>query len=214
MRSTSFLLAGLVLLGASAARAQADPDSVHQRDDCRFWAQVLSTGHPAPHSQVAAMNILACPEAGSAMASALRNLTGESDTVVLEDFLSTIQGLRDGDLYAAATALAVDKGATPLARITALRVLLRQPGFLWEGGVRDFAMAPQGACGLAKLPTTTETRGAPLPADYLDAIQAIAAQIGADTTDVMEVRNAARCVGHYVHTRVKYYSDWPPALHW
>lgn len=214
MRFAPFLLVGLVCLGVSTAQAQADPDSVHQRNDCRFYSQVLSSGHPAPHWQEAASHILSCPEAGAAMTSALRNLASESDTAVAEGFLSTIQGLRDGDLYAAATALAVNKGATPLARITALRVLLRQPGYIWEGSVGDFAFAPQGACGLAKLATSTETRGAPLPPTYIADTQRLVAQIGADTTDVIEVRNAARCVGKYVRQRIKYFGDWPPPLYW
>lgn len=51
-------LLGLTL--PSALHAQADPDSVKLRNDCRLAAQVLSTGQPAPHFEDALTTIARC----------------------------------------------------------------------------------------------------------------------------------------------------------
>ena len=203
----------LVVSGQTAA-AQTNPDSIKFRNDCRLYAQIIATGAPSLHAQEASIHILGCPEAGEALAQQLSGLRQSSDTAQLEAYLGRVQGLRDGGLFQAATTLAQDRGATTLARITALKVLLRQPGFLWGGELADFANANGGACALVKVSQTAETRGAPLPGNYIDAIQALVAQMANDSTDAVSVRNAAGCVRNYVRARLKYYRDWPPPLSW
>jgi hypothetical protein len=49
----------LVIALPACATAQASPDSVKERNDCRLAAQVLSTGQPRPRLQWAAQVILA-----------------------------------------------------------------------------------------------------------------------------------------------------------
>lgn len=141
---------GLIVLAFNSqpAAAQANPDSVKFRNGRRLYARIIGTGNPSPQAQEASIHILACPEAGAALALQLSSLSQSSDTTQLEAYLGHIQGLRDAALYQAATTLAQDHAATALARITALEVLLRQPGFLWTGGRRCLRSSQNAAnCG-------------------------------------------------------------------
>ena len=69
------LLLSLCLAIPCIAQAQADPDTVKLRNDCRLAAQVLSTGQPAPHRDQALATIGRC---GAEGAAALVSLWGGS----------------------------------------------------------------------------------------------------------------------------------------
>lgn len=58
-----FLTVALTLCG-STVRAQANPDSVKLRNDCRLAQQVLTTGQPATHRQEALTIIGLCGREG------------------------------------------------------------------------------------------------------------------------------------------------------
>jgi hypothetical protein len=55
----------LVLLSVACAQAQADPDRVKLRNDCRFAVQTLGQGQPAPHRAEALAIIPRCDRAES-----------------------------------------------------------------------------------------------------------------------------------------------------
>lgn len=65
-RRLGHVLSGLALLvlASSAAAAQADPDSVKFRNDCRLASQVLTTGQPGPHTEDALSIIGLCGREG------------------------------------------------------------------------------------------------------------------------------------------------------
>lgn len=199
---------GLIVLAFNSqpAAAQANPDSVKFRNGRRLYARIIGTGNPSPQAQEASIHILACPEAGAALALQLSSLSQSSDTTQLEAYLGHIQGLRDAALYQAATTLAQDHAAT------AWRVSPRSKCYSASRG--SCGPAAGGACALVKTPQTVETRGAPLPTNYVDAIRALVTQMAGDSADATAVRNAAGCVLNYIHVRLKSYRDWPPPPTW
>src|ERR1044071_7803060 len=120
------MMAGLLLLVASAscALAQADPDSVKRRNDCRLAGQVLSTGHPATHYEWALEKAWHCPDAAAGIASRLRASAASRDTAVLEALTRPTQRLRDGQIFAIALAIVGHNAASLEARVYAARTLL------------------------------------------------------------------------------------------
>lgn len=73
-----------------AAQGQADPDSVKLRNDCRFAAQVLSTGHPSPHMDEALTTISSC---GKEAVSPLLNMW-DGDLSSRDDLLPLVMATR------------------------------------------------------------------------------------------------------------------------
>lgn len=127
---TIYLTAAL-LLACARVHAQTDPDPVHARNACRLARQVIETGQPAPHTAWALRQIGACGPAthGSALASAVRRLRAETDTVQLREFWRASRYLRDGELFRASLDVAADRGASHQARVFALLSLLHTVRF-------------------------------------------------------------------------------------
>jgi hypothetical protein len=174
--------------------AQADPDSVKQRNDCRLAAQVLSTGHPATHYSWALDQAWDCPAAGGALAERLRSSASTSDVAVLDALTAPTLKLRDGRIYASALALAADKQATPESRVFAARTLIysMRPG----GGIEYAALLnTNGFCyGGGPSPHQRYTQGDPLPAGYVDEIHALGRRLMSDTTEGAAIRHVGMCL--------------------
>ncbi|HEX6535790.1 MAG TPA: hypothetical protein VF041_14425 [Gemmatimonadaceae bacterium] len=110
------LFAGSLALPLAALRAQANPDSVKQRNDCRRAAQAIRTGEPGPKTQWAWDLIPACTESGAASAAALRQLRHDPDSTHFAPVQVVGFNVRAGGLFAAALEVAGDRGATNVAR--------------------------------------------------------------------------------------------------
>lgn len=118
------LIAGLMATAAAAAplSAQTDQNDPHLRNDCRLAAQVLTTGHPAPHYDWALEFIPRCGEDG---ATALTHLwrNPPADEGRLNSLFVASYTLRDSRVTAAAVEAAANRTLPQPARLAALRVL-------------------------------------------------------------------------------------------
>lgn len=120
-----------VLSGRTVVAQENSPASHHHRNNCRLAAQVLVTGHPAPHYAWATEAISRCrEEGGPALAAVWARPPGDSAALELVYFAS--YRLRDARITEAAISVAKDRGSPQLVRLNAIRVLTShaEPGFL------------------------------------------------------------------------------------
>lgn len=211
MKLISAMILGVLVCIAMPASAQANPDSVKLRNDCRLYRQILLTGQPAPHRAEALERLGLCPDAMAIAADWLTSLSGASDPGQFADLQGDIAGVRDGILFARAFAIAQDRSATPTARVVALTIVLDQQGIMWS---TDFSvMTSKGSyCALGRLTGVVIRVGNALPPDYFDRSIALAAAIGADSTESPMVRSAAQCVSKYLGYRKTIDRDVQPPL--
>jgi hypothetical protein len=196
-RTSAIACAAGFLLAAACSptigTAQANPDSIRLRNDCRLAEQVLATGHPAPREKWALGVIWNCRDAGATMATALRAASTSSDTAYLNALTEPFIRLRDGAVFAAAVSVAQNPGATPPARVAAVRTLM-------------YAVQPGGYVALAALsnphtlfcfetpsPHSEVLNGTPLPADYVQQVRTLFYRIEHDSAESQELRRAAHC---------------------
>lgn len=186
-------LATAILLLPRIASAQAEPDSVKHRNNCRLAEQVIATGHPAPHDQWALDLIGGCPEGGEALANALRLASQSTDTAYLDRLTRPTLFLRDGNIFAAALTIASERSATETARVFALRSLIyaMRPTAGIDYGV--LATDQPTFCVGSASPHRSFTQGAPLPHDYAEQIHTLAWRIVRDTSESPILRHAAQC---------------------
>ena len=194
------MIASAVLISlAGRAAAQANPDSVHHVTDCRFAAQTLSTGHPAPKMQWALSVIWSCGDhgvVGTSIAAALTRLRTSSDTGQLLPLARVTLGLQDGSVYAAAFAVAGDGAASATARAVSLLLVLTQVQpdavvfFTQLASTPDAEFCPRGIRSGVRVIAGT----VPLPADAKSQALALAQTVQNDASAAPLVRGAARCV--------------------
>ena len=189
----AFVAAGACACAPATVTAQADPDSVQHRNNCRLAEQVLSTGHPAPREQWALEVIWNCPEVAGTLAHSLSAARASTDTAYLNALTAPFIRIRDGEVFSAAAALAQDRSASVPARVAAIRTLMFA---VRPGGVVDFAwlMNPNTVqCFLPRGLHAEILNGAPLPNDYLAQVRSLASRIQSDATEPQIVRSAANC---------------------
>lgn len=196
-------LLALAVAWAEPACAQANPDSVKLRNDCRLATQVLQTGHPAPRRQWATAFIRECgPDAvAAANVAALNRLRAAADTSELEQVWNQLQYVRDARIYHTAVDIARDRRASVTARVDALLWLqrLRAPDqFATKveitGGF-DSAGKVRGGCGrYGRLAGTAPFYdGEPIPASFVSEITELGRMVSSDSSEPLNVRTAARC---------------------
>lgn len=204
MLRTTILMVAL-LVTATRAHAQTEADSIHSRNACRLARQVIKTGHPAPHTAWALRQIGACGPVthAEALASAVRRLRAETDTVRLREFWRPSRYLRDGELFRASLEVAADRGASRESRVFALLSLLHTVrfgrsaeyrhmvgGFQEDAGLRRV----RGGCARTFVNDDVRMVGSPLPADYAERVRALAERLRTDATEPLDVQTAASCL--------------------
>jgi hypothetical protein len=176
-----------------SAKAQAEPDSVKHRNNCRLAAQILATGEPAIHTQWALDQSWRCPETAEALSQRLRAAAGSRDTAALNAITAPAIELRDGRLFEAALAVASDQGATVEARIFAIRTLIhsmRPGGLITYDGLAD----REGDCyGGGPSVHQQITAGSPLPSDYVERVHTLGRQLMSNTAAPPSIRHAGMC---------------------
>lgn len=186
-------LALLLMLLPACAVAQANPDSVKHRNDCRLAAQILSTGHPAPHYDWALETTWRCPEAAPALAREMERTATVRDTAFLNALTQPTIELRDGRVFETALRIASNRQASTEARIFAIRTLIytMRPG----GGIDYGNLAERDRYCYGFGPTThqTITQGSPVTGDYVARANAVGRQLAADATESAAVRHAGMC---------------------
>jgi hypothetical protein len=189
----------LLLAGACAPRstlAQARPDSVHHRNDCRLAAQVVTAGHPRPRLAWATNIMRTCRDGGGPIAQAFSANRHSTDTTYLNALTHPAIALRDGRLFETAIAIASDRRASLQARVYAIRTLIwsMYPG----GGIgyTDLVDTPgrERNCGGGPSTHTVVTFGSPMPANYVDRARSVANHLMSDTTEPFALRRAAVCL--------------------
>lgn len=212
MNTRIFLLAcllaaaGLVAAWPLTASAQDSASwapfrDVHLRDGCRFARQVLTTGQPAVKRPEALAFIPRCgPVAGETVAEVL----GQSRAIAtqdreLDDLITAVWGLRDSRLLAAGLDVAQDRGASTVARIEALRLVLAQIDPAQPVGYAELA---RGSAGEGTNITDWPVReGTPLPAGYLGEIANAMDRITADSSTPAIIGCVASQIGFVARKR-------------
>jgi hypothetical protein len=198
------LLAAAILAGSPrSAAAQANPDSVRHRNQCRLASQVLLTGAPAPHKNWAWTYIDSCSPAErvSVYTHAVQQARATSDLPELHRAIMPIVWFRDGQLFDEVMELAADASATVPARIVAFVALasLRNPQAApsytrFIGATTEVNGVPVAQCSGRRAHTPEFVTGpSPLPDDYRERIDAVALQVSRDPSQPRDVRSAAAC---------------------
>lgn len=191
------LLIPLLLAFPALGSAQARPDSVKLRNDCRLAEQVLTTGHPAPHREWASWTIRKCTGAGPVVAQAIVRLRASSDTALLKVVTAPAAVVRDRAIYEAGLSILSDASASIQARVYAVRMLawlfypdadLNYGDFVDIDGDGDRSCYGSGTHFHVSI-----VRGSLLPAGWPDAIRQAARRVYDNPAEPAEVRKAALC---------------------
>jgi hypothetical protein len=192
------LLLAVALLVPIMGRAQANPDSVHQRNDCRLAVQVLTTGRPAVKTGWAIRQMRMCPSTAADLAEGLRAARTSQDTGALNRLTAPTDWLRDGNIFSAAVEVLRDRSASPQARVYATRVLMwafvpgeeiRYGHLVDVDGDGDWTCGGMGPSLHGEL-----VRGTPLPAGWEAAAQALGRTLALSPDEHVLVRQAATCL--------------------
>ena len=187
----------MVLVSVSSLKAQAGPDSIHRRNDCRLAAQIIERGHPAPHEQWAYQ---VAPQCGAALGRAISQrfalMRTSTDTAGLRFLTAPAARLRDGEIFSVSLQIASDKGASAVARPFAFRNLI----WLITHGADLSNFDPWGSSGLGCAGAVFDRpsyTGAPLPPDFKERVRVVAYDVLRDSTAPRPVRRAAMCAIAY-----------------
>lgn len=194
LRLISFVLIAVMLPACATAQRS---DSVRAQNACRLALQIVQTGHPEPHTAWAYERVASCgPEAGPAVASALRRYRQTRDTTVLDLVSSPGRALRDGTIFEAALEISQDRTASAQARVFAFRVLIQvvAPGnVLRYSELSEPSGSVRECVGLGRHLHHETIVGVPLPSDFAARIRAAAASVAGDPQAEPQVRHAAGC---------------------
>jgi hypothetical protein len=199
----SVAIIALTVSFAKPLLAQAEPDSIRRRNNCRLALQVIETGNPQPRQEWALQYIPFCAPGERAMAylARIRQLRQSSSVVNLRRAMP-LGVFRDAALFEAVADLAQDRTASTTARIVALMELSALVGDrysfpVFEGfssGLNERGL-PRRSCARTNAhPRGREDGATPLPADYAPRVAAIADRIATDEAEPSEIRSAASCV--------------------
>jgi hypothetical protein len=191
------MLAVSVLVPLSA-QAQANPDSVKHRNECRLAVQVLTTGRPAVKTGWAVRQMRTCPETAEELAQGLRAARTSRDTSQLNLLTAPTDWLRDGRIFSAAAEVLQDRTAAPTARVYAARVLMWAyvPGQeIRFGHLVDVDGDGDWSCGgLGPSLHGELARGAPLPSGWMEQGRTLGRSIALAADEPAIVRQAATCL--------------------
>ena len=197
-----FVTVGMALVSAQNLRAQADPNEVHRRNECRLAEQVIRTGHPANKTDWAWTYLGYCPREMQIplLVMRMQQARRSTDLAIVETALMRASTLRDGTLFREVVAIAGDPQATIPARVYAFVTLAalsnpsRDPDydlFVRLGELGDSAIGP---CSARRSHPARWDEGTPLPVNYREEITTVAKRVAQDNTQPRQVRGAARCL--------------------
>lgn len=194
----------LPLLGLipGLAHAQVDPDAVKRGNNCRLAAQVIETGHPAPHREWAWQYIGFCEPARrvDAYLAAMEQARRSADLPFIRRAILSAVAIHDGAIFEKVLSIAGDKASSIPARVVAFMALasIRNPvvsptyrGFI--GGLDEYGM-PRGECSRRLAHPVEPAQGpTPFPSNFRQRIEAVRDRVRRDTSEVPDVRSAAAC---------------------
>ncbi|WP_331055355.1 hypothetical protein [Longimicrobium sp.] len=182
----------------TVAIAQADPGSVHLRNDCRLATQVLTTGQPRPKLQWASQMYDRCPGFAAQVASAMLRARTSTDTAYLNAITFPANQLQDRAVFEAALEISADRGASIPARVYANRVLywIRFP----SAGTDYTTLVDVDGDGRTICTRYGPSSHAsvqviqPLPTDWRARIHAVTSTVMRNMSEPSPVRQSAVCV--------------------
>lgn len=192
------LLLGAALLLPPVLHGQANPDSIQHRNDCRLAAQAVTTGRPAVKLDWAIRMVRRCPTAADDLSRALSDARVSSDTVLLKRLTAPTDWLIDGRIVETALAILQDPGASPQARVFAVRPLiwsLTPGGELEYGHLVDVDGDGRRSCGGAGPSFHGRvTAGEPMPLGWVERLRRVGQAVHEDATVPTVVRQAVGCL--------------------
>ena len=205
--STALLVALSLLPSIALGQAGAANEST-----CSQAAMIVAKGHPEEKEQWALAALHQCGAAGSqAYANGLTSYRSETDTIALDVFMRGLDQWRDANILSVAVALASDAGATPQARVYAVRHLTRlvNPLFFYRYGelVRGTTITTDASGDMVVMTSGCRTVigsvrppyvGVALPADYRTRIRSTLEALASDANAPAQVRNSAKCANFYI----------------
>jgi hypothetical protein len=199
MRWIVVVLTSLGLVGALKAQRVRERDDVHLRNDCRFAAQVLTTGEPAPHHDWAVAYSDRCDESGPpALAALWRRLS--DDRTELGRVTYKTSSLRDQRLLDAMVATARDRSRPTLVRLATFQVLMSYFDTATYMPLEDLERPPVGSPLSFQFDFVAEDGAQPLSASAPDTILAVLHELAAGDPDPT-VQHAARFVARGLEVR-------------
>lgn len=196
----TYLIPILLTVLSTSLSAQASPDQIHHKNDCRLAAQTLRSGHPGPKTEWALSIITSCGNDGAtALAEAIRAMRISTDTATLEYMRYQAGSFRDANVFAAVLEVAGDPGASVPARVYALLASqdIANPGlrYSFADATTDLDEEGRPRCdGLwRRVSDHRQVNGAPLPPDFRSRVYDVRRQIRSDSTSPRLVRAATFC---------------------
>jgi hypothetical protein len=124
-----YLIVGLIV-APPMLRAQEEQRDVHLRNDCRFAAQIIRTGEPAPHRAWAFSAIRKCDQTGGTTLALMWAHAPPSDRDKLAELVGASRYFPTREMFDALRAVAEDRGADTTVRVHAIALLasFAQPG--------------------------------------------------------------------------------------
>lgn len=193
-------VAGLLALSPAIALGQANPDSVHLRNDCRLAAQVLRTGQPANKKDWALGLIPSCGATGTAaLADVWRANETSTDTALLFQLRRAAMHLADGPLFTTFLGTAGSGTASPSARVEAWRYLFRftNPGVFLADDQLDVTPVDR-LCAVSYFTLANPVPVSPLPVDFKNQVDQLAVQVAGDPSQT-RVQRFASCVHQFIN---------------
>jgi hypothetical protein len=201
----------LVLIGLCAvalvysweASAQADPDQIHRRNNCRLAEQVIRTGHPENKTAWAWEYLPSCPRGMQVplLVIRMRQARQSTNAELVATALLRASTMRDGTLFREVMNIAADPQASVTARVYAFVTLdaiydpSRHPRYDLFLRMADLGDSARGPCSSNRShPLVSEDGATSIPVDYRQQITALAARLTEDSAQPRQVRGAARCL--------------------
>lgn len=193
----------LALPSCALAQAGGGNDSVHVRNRCRLAVQIITTGRPEPHTDWAFEHVRRCGREGAAaIAQRMAAATVNSNQAEWEKLTAPTFYVHDAGIFRGALSIAQDRGASTIARVYSMKVLIQ---ILTRGttlSYDDLTRGPgaQRVCfGTGPGSHHEVEEISPLPSDYRDRVIAAIRPLADDATQEFAIRHAATCV--MVHAR-------------
>ena len=192
----------LVALPSTAFGQGREARDVHLRNDCRQAAQILTTGHPAPHREWALGVIWECDESGPPVLAELWR-KAEANEGELGHLIWRSVNLRDTRLYGPITAIARDPNVPEMKRAAALSLLGRwaRPGLdieFQQFFAPGFTTLPESGYKVSVISHDIQDSGAqPLAGAVVGEIRELA-EILAQSDGSPRVRAAAGVLTRYI----------------
>lgn len=205
MRSLLLFIVAAATLSGSAT-AQANPDSIKQRNDCRFAEQVIATGRPRPHAAWASTQLLTCGSEAfiRSVTAGAQRLRGSADTTELSVLWNrTLLNVQSQTVFDLGLGIAQDASAGDAAREFAFVGLLRM---VKPDVIVDFSRVTQlnregryrsSHCfGGSTAAVRPWVMGSPLDPNASTRLRAVGRAVLAEPGARPQLRAAAYCAAH------------------